>query len=71
MNVEVYEFWLNLKEKCCDRVGSVREKALTAVFDCLNQRIFLDATAVYENVDLLSVIAVDAWLSDYERITPF
>ena len=46
------------------------EKSLTAVFDCLHQGIFLSAATVYENVDLLSVVSVDAWFSNYKRIAP-
>ena len=70
MNVEINYFGADFEEKGRHRMGSVGKKALTAVFDCLQEGIFLYATAVDENVDLLAVVAVDAWLADYERIAP-
>ena len=66
MYVEVNEARAYIEEEGCNRMRAVGEKALTAVFDCLHQRIFLNAAAVYKNVDLLSVVSVNAWLTDYK-----
>ena len=60
-----------MKEEGGYRVSSIWEKALTAVFDGLHEGKFLNAAAIYEDVDMLAVVAVNAWLTDYERKAPF
>ena len=70
MNVEINEARAYFEKKGSDWVRAVGKKALTAVFNCLHQGIFLNAATVYENVDLLSVVSVDAWFSNYKRIAP-
>ena len=71
MNIEIYQFWVNMKEEGGDRVTSIWKKALTAVFNSLEKREFLNAAAVYEDVNLLAVVSVNARLTDYEGKVPF
>ena len=66
VNVKVNQVRLDLREKGGGGMGSVWKVALSAVFNRLQKRVFGYAPPVYVNVNVLSVLARDAWVSDYE-----
>ena len=70
MDVEIDKRRADRCEKGSDRVRSVREESLAAVFDCLQKRIFLDAPSVHINENAFPVVPPNRRVCDYEREFP-
>ena len=66
MNVKVYRFAVHLYKKRSNWMRTIWEKSLTAVFNCLNQRIFCNSSAVNVNKNQFFVRTAHGRFSDYK-----